>query len=157
MRLSILPTSLALAMSLAVATPALAADRVEVLAVTASSTDGMLMDAIDDDVSTAWRNKRDGEREAWLAVRFEEPAKLRGVRLNVGALPSDVTFDVEGSVDGVGYQTLLKGQYSPQDKTLELNFPRKATALYLRVRFTYTGSGLAPRYQVRELEALSDS
>lgn len=143
-----------LALVLAVATPAFAAGDAEILAVTASSTDGMLMDAVDGDLATAWRNKRDGEREAWLAVRFEGPAQLRGVRLNVGALPPDVTFDVEGSVDGVGYQTFLKDQKSPQDKTMELAFPRKVAAVYLRVRFSYQGNGQAPRYQVRELEPL---
>lgn len=157
MRPSFLPTCLALAISLAIATPALAAEDIEVLAVTASSTDGMLMDAIDGDPSTAWRNKREGERDAWLAVRFEQTANLRGVRLNVGVMPNDVTFDIEGSTDGVGYQTLLKGQRSQADRAIELNFPRKAAALYLRVRFTYAGNGMAPRYQVRELEALSGS
>jgi hypothetical protein len=147
---------MALALGLAIAPPALAAsDTVDVLAVTASSTDGMLMDAVDGDLGTAWRNKREGERDAWLAVSFAQPSKLRGIRLNTGALPGDVSFDVESSLDGLAYQTLLKGQHSPQDKTMELSFPKKISALYLRVRFTYSGSGTAPRYQVRELEALS--
>src|SRR4051812_22263867 len=67
------PAALATALSRATAPAARAADQVEVLAVTASSTDGMLMDAVDGDASTAWQNKHPGEREAWLAVRFEEP------------------------------------------------------------------------------------
>ena len=155
MRPSILPLCSALAIGLAIASPALAAESVEVLAVTASSTDGMLMDAVDGDLATAWRNKREGEKEAWLAVSFAQPEKLKGVKLDTGALPSDVTFDIEGSMDGVTYQTLIKGAKSPQDKVMELNFPKKSNAMYLRVRFNYAGSGTAPRYQVRELEAIS--
>lgn len=155
MRPLFLPVCLALAAGLAIASPALAADTVDVLAVTASSTDGMLMDAVDGDLTTAWHNKHDGEREAWLAVSFAQPAKLRGIRVNTGALPGDVAFDVECSLDGGAYQTVLHGEHSPQDKTMELAFPKKVTAMYVRLRFTYTGSGTAPRYQVRELEALS--
>jgi hypothetical protein len=155
MRPSFLPVSLALVMGLAIASPAWAADTVDVLAVTASSTDGMLMDAVDGDLNTAWHNKHDGEREAWLAVSFAQPSRLRGVRVNCGAMPGDVAFDVESSLDGATYQTLLKNQHSPQDRTMELSFPKRVTAMYLRLRFMYTGSGTAPRYQVRELEALS--
>lgn len=139
----------------AMAFPASAAsERVEVLAVTASSTDGMLMDAVDDDASTAWQNKQEGEREAWLAVRFEAPSLLRGVRLDTGAMPSEVSFDVESSLDGGSYQPLLRHQRIASEQPALLLFPKPAQALYLRIRFQYSGTGKAPRYRIRELEAL---
>jgi hypothetical protein len=153
-RASFFAIALALGLSPALAAPVWAAEAVDVLAVTASSTDGMLMDAVDGDPATAWRNKREGEREAWLAVSFAGPAVLRGVRLDTGVLGPDVTIDVESSTDGLTYQPLAKSQHAVSDRPQELIFPKKTTALYLRVRFTYTGSGSAPRFQVRELEAI---
>lgn len=143
---------------LACGTPALpahaAAEPIEILAVTASSTDGMLMDAVDGDATTAWQNKREGEKDAWLAVRFATPAKVKAVRLHLEALGPDVGVDVETSADGESYQVQLKGHRASKDAMTELKFKKPATALYVRVRFTYTGAKAAPRYRLKELEAL---
>lgn len=138
------------------APPAFAAgEPVDVLAVTASSTDGMLMDAVDGDPTTAWQNKREGEKDAWITVRFAEAAKLKGVRLHLEALGPDVSVDVESSVDGDTYQSVLKGHHSLKDGSVELKFKKPVRALYLRVRFTYTGAKTAPRFRLKELEALA--
>jgi hypothetical protein len=145
--------ALALAVGLAAAPALAASDTVDVLAVTASSTDGMLMDAVDDDPDTAWQD-REGDREAWLAVRFAQPSQLRGIRMLTGPLPAGVSFDVETSPDGGSYHTQIKGHRIEEDRPVELDFPQKASALYVRVRFHYTGSGQPPRFRIRELEAL---
>lgn len=143
---------------LACGTPALpaeaAAEPLEILAVTASSTDGMLMDAVDGDPTTAWQNKREGEKDAWIAVRFAQAAKVKAVRLHLEALGPDVGVDVETSTDGESYQVQLKGHRAGKDAMSELKFKKPATALYVRVRFTYTGAKVAPRYRLKELEAL---
>lgn len=126
---------------------------VEVLAVTASSTDGMLMDAVDGDPATNWQNKKDGERDAWLAVRFAASARLKGVRLQLDPV-ADVVFDIETSSDGDTYQMAFKNQRaSASDVTLK--FAKPTNALYLRVRFRYTGTKTAPRYRLRELEPIA--
>ncbi len=144
---------------LACGTPALpayaASEPVEVLAVTASSTDGMLMDAVDGDPTTAWQNKREGEKDAWLAVRFAQAAKVKGVRLHLEALGPEVGVDVETSTDGESYQVQLKGHHAAKDAMSELKFKKPVSALYVRVRFTYTGAKTAPRYRLKEFEALS--
>lgn len=144
----------ALALSLLAVPAVAAADHVEVLAITASSADGMLMDAVDGSLDTAWRNKRDGEREAWLAVRFEAATRLRGLRLHTGALPAGTYFDVETSLDGDRYQTQLRDQRPGANGAVEVSLPKSPQALYLRVRFHHAGPGRAPQYQVLELEAL---
>jgi hypothetical protein len=144
---------LVLALGLAVAPPALAAEKIDVLSVTASSTDGMLMDAVDGDPSTAWQNKHPGEREAWLAVHFAQSAKLKGVRLLLDPLGADTAIEIETSGDGESYGGVLHNQHALKDK-LELTFAKPVPALYLRVRFRYTGKGTAPRFRIRELEPL---
>lgn len=143
-----------LALGLAIAPAAHAADAVEVLAVTASSTDGMLMDAVDGDAATGWRNKREGEKEAWLAVRFAEPTRLRGVRLLSGPMSTEVRVDIEGSIDGDRYETLLRDQRVGSGRPLELTFAGKPQALYLRLRFHHVGGGRAPQYHLQELVVL---
>lgn len=132
-----------------VAPNAMAAEAVEVLAITASSADGMLMDAVDADPSTFWQNKA-GDKDAWLAVRFAEPTMLRGVRLNTGAMPAGVAVEVETSSDGVSYTSQLRDQRVRDDKPVELIFPKATSALYVRLRFR----GGTARYRVNELEAL---
>lgn len=141
----------ALALSLAAAPAAWAA---EVLAVTASSTDGMLMDAVDGDAATFWQNKGRGERDAWLAVRFEAPTPIQGVRLKTGALPAGVSLMVETSIDGSTYQPQLQRQQLRDDQAADLRFAHPTEALYVRVRFHYEGGGQPPRFKVYELEAL---
>jgi hypothetical protein len=139
------------------ALPALAAAApvpVDVLAVTASSTDGMLMDAVDGDPTTAWQNKREGEKDAWIAVRFAQVSKIKAVRLHLEALGPDVSVDVETSVDGESYHAQLKGHHATKDAMTELKLKKPAQALYVRVRFTYTGAKTAPRFRLKELEAL---
>jgi hypothetical protein len=130
--------------------PALAAAGPEVLAVTASSTDGMLMDAVDGDEATAWQNRREGEQAAWLAVRFAREARLRGVRLVLDALPPDVTLDLETSRDGARFTPALTGLHGGGEHL----FRQPAAALYVRVRFAYAGTGQAPRFRLRELVPL---
>jgi hypothetical protein len=122
----------------------------EVLAVTASSTDGMLMDAVDGDEATAWQNRREGERTAWLAVRFVREARLRGVQLSLDAPLPDVTFELETSRDGERFTPALTGLRGDGEHL----FRQPVTALYLRVRFAYTGAGQAPRFRLRELVPL---
>lgn len=143
---------------LACGTPALpayaAAEPLEILAVTASSTDGMLMDAVDGDPTTAWQNKREGEKDAWIAVRFAQASKVKGVRLQVEALGPEVGIDVETSADGESYQVQIKGHRATKDAVSELKFKKPVSALYVRVRFTYLGAKAAPRYRLKELEAL---
>ena len=139
----------ALALTLGVVPAAIAAEGVEVLAVSASSTEGMLMDAVDGDASTFWQNKG-GEREPWLAIRFEAPVKLRAVRLTLGALPTGVTYDLETSMDGVLYTPQLQRQAAASDRPVELALPKKPSALYVRVRFHAGGA----RAKVMEIEAL---
>ncbi|MEB3329289.1 MAG: discoidin domain-containing protein [Candidatus Sericytochromatia bacterium] len=130
-------------------TPALGAGP-EVLAVTASSTDGMLMDAVDGDEATAWQNRREGERTAWLAVRFVRETRLRGVELTLDAPQPDVTLDLETSRDGERFTPALTGLHGGGAHV----FRQPVAALYLRVRFAYTGSGQAPRFRLRELVPL---
>ena len=142
-----------LALGLALAPPAWAAEKIEVLSVTASSTDGMLMDAVDGDGSTAWQNKHAGERDAWLAVHFAQAAKLKGVRLQLDPTGAETTIDVEASQDGEAYTAIMKGQHALKDR-LDLTFTKPASALYLRVKFHYAGKGTAPRFRIRELEPL---
>ena len=139
--------------SLALSGPAFAAEKIEVLSVTASSTDGMLMDAVDGDPTTAWQNKHAGEHDAWLGVHFAETAKLRGVHLLTDVLGADTALEIETSLDGEDYTPQLRNQHAFKD-TLDLIFPKPVTALYLRVRFHYTGSKTAPRFRIRELEPL---
>jgi hypothetical protein len=146
--------ALVLACSLGLATPALAAEKVEVLSVTASSTDGMLMDAVDGDTSTAWQNKREGERDAWLAVHFAEIAKIKGVRLVLEPMGPDTTIEIEASPDGETYQSMLRNQKVLKDKPLELTFAKPVNALYLRIRFHYAGKQAAPRFRIKELEPI---
>ena len=143
---------LVLGLGLTIATPALAESKIEVLSVTASSTDGMLMDAVDGDTSTAWQNKRAGERDAWLAVHFADEAKLKGVHLQLDALGADTAIDVESSGDGEAYSPVMRGQHALKDR-LDLTFAKPVTAQFLRVRFHYTGKGTAPRFRIKELEA----
>ena len=131
--------------------PTLAAEKVEILSVTASSTDGMLMDAVDGDATTAWQNKHPGERDAWLAVHFADAAKLKGVHLLLDPLGADTAIEVETSLDGEGYTPQLRNQHAPKEK-LELTFPKPVSALYLRVRFHYSGAKTAPHFRIRELE-----
>lgn len=155
-----LPWHAAIGVFLACGMPALPAqaatnEPLEVLAVTASSTDGMLMDAVDGDATTAWQNKREGEKDAWIAVRFASAAKVRGVKLQVEALGPDVSIDIETSPDGEAYTSAIKGHKAAKDTMSELKFKKPVNALYVRVRFTYTGAKTAPRYRLKELEALS--
>lgn len=142
---------LVLLAALVMSPPALAAAKIDVLSVTASSTDGMLMDAVDGDPATAWQNKHPGEHDAWLGVHFADSAKVKGVRLLVDPLGADTSIDVETSTDGEDYTPQLRGQHALKDK-LDLTFPKPVTALYLRVRFHYTGKGTAPRFRIKELE-----
>ena len=144
---------LVLALGLAMAPGAWAAEKIEVLSVTASSTDGMLMDAVDGDPSTAWQNKHPGERDAWLAVHFASAAKLKGVRLQLDPPGGDTAIEVETSGDGESYSGVLHNQHALKDK-VEWNFAKPVNALYLRVRFHYNGKGTAPRFRIRELEPL---
>ena len=154
-----LPWSALLGVLLACGMPAqpawaAAAEPIEVLAVTASSTDGMLMDAVDGDPTTAWQNKREGEKDAWIAVRFAAAAKVRGVKLLLEPLGVDVAIDVETSPDGEAYTSAVKGYKALKDGPTELKFKKPVSALYVRVRFTYTGAKTAPRFRLKELEAL---
>ena len=136
------------------AVPALGAeDKVEILSVTASSTDGMLMDAVDGDMGTAWQNKRAGEATAWLGVHFADSADLTGMRLFLDPLGNDTMIDVETSTDGEHYTPQQRGMHATKDR-LELHFAKTVTAAYLRVRFRYTGTKAAPRFRIKELEAL---
>lgn len=140
-------------LAIALVAPARAATHsVDVLAVTASSTDGMLMDAVDGDPTTAWQ-ARAGVRQAWLAVRLEHPAALSGVSLQTGPMPAGETFAIETSQDGTHYTTQLHGAHIQTDQPVV--FALKAGALYVRVRFEYAGSGAPPRFRIQELEALS--
>lgn len=148
------PALAALALTLAPIAPAWAAEKVEVLSVTASSTDGMLMDAVDGDASTAWQNKREGERDAWLAVHFAQPAKIKGVRLQMDPLGADTQIDIETSADGETYTTMLRNQHATKATPFDLAFKAPVTALYLRVRFHYAGKAAAPRFRIKELEPL---
>lgn len=143
----------ALAVAIGFAPAAWAADSADVLAVSASSTEGMLMDAVDGDPSTFWQNKAAGERDAWLAIRFEAPVTLRAVRLTLGALPPGATYDLETSLDGVTYTPQHRGLTAVSERPVELAL-KKVSALYVRVRFRYSGAGTPPRYRVLELEAL---
>ena len=154
-----LPWRAVLGVALACGMPALpawaaAAEPVEVLAVTASSTDGMLMDAVDGDATTAWQNKREGEKDAWIAVRFAAAAKVRGVKLQLEPLGNDVTIDVETSADGETYAPAIKGYKALKDGLNELKFKKPVNALYVRIHFTYTGAKTAPRFRLKELEAI---
>jgi hypothetical protein len=144
---------LVLVASLAIGLPAQAAEKIEVLSVTASSTDGMLMDAVDGDPTTAWQNKHPGEHDAWLGVHFANTAKLRGVRLLTDVTGPDTALEVETSEDGESYTPQLRNQHALKEK-LDLIFPKAVSALYVRVRFHYTGSKTAPRFRIRELEPL---
>lgn len=146
----------ALAMTVMAATPALADDKVEVLSVTASSTDGMLMDAVDGDPGTAWQNKHAGERDAWLGVHFADTATLTGLRLQLDPPGPDTILQIETSADGERYTPQLRNVHALKDK-LELSFPKPVDALYLRVRFHYAGGKTAPRFRIRELEPLGSS
>jgi len=143
-----------LALTLALAAPARAAEKVEILSVTASSTDGMLMDAVDGDASTAWQNKREGERDAWLAVHFAQAAKIKGVRLTMDALGADTQVEIETSADGEDYTPMLRNQHATKATPFDLLFKAPVTALYVRVRFHYAGKGAAPRFRIKELEPL---
>ena len=145
--------SLMLVTGLAIGAPALAAEKIEVLSVTASSTDGMLMDAVDGDATTAWQNKHAGERDAWLGVHFAQAGKLKGVRILTDVMGPDVALEIETSSDGESYTSQLRSLHALKDK-LELIFPKPVSALYLRVRFHYTGKQTAPRFRIRELEPL---
>jgi hypothetical protein len=144
----------ALALTLALAAPALAAEKVEVLSVTASSTDGMLMDAVDGDPTTAWQNKREGERDAWLAVHFAQAAKIKGVRLLMDPLGADTQIEVETSGDGENYTPMLRNQHATKATPFDLVFKTPVSALYLRVRFHYAGKAAAPRFRIKELDPL---
>lgn len=144
---------LVLAMGVAIASPAFAEDKVEILSVTASSTDGMLMDAVDNDMSTAWQNKHAGEAIAWLGVHFADSADLTGLRLFLEPLGADTAIDIETSVDGEHFASQQHGLHATKDK-LEVHFAKTVSAAYVRVRFRYTGSKTAPRYRIKELEAL---
>jgi hypothetical protein len=144
---------LVLVSSLMIGLPALAAEKIEVLSVTASSTDGMLMDAVDGDATTAWQNKHVGEHDAWLGVHFADTAKLRGVRLLTDVMGADTALEIDTSIDGESYTPQLRNVHALKEK-LELIFPKPVAALYLRVRFHYTGAKSAPRFRIRELEPL---
>lgn len=153
-----LPFALALALGLSLVGPALpahAADRVaEVLSVTASSADGMLMDAVDGDAATGWQNKREGEREAWIAFSFAGPVRLKGLRLHSPLMGPDVTIDVECSADGNSYSAVSRGLKVTSDRAFGVVFTRPVTAEVVRLRFRAGGSKPAPRFRLREMEAL---
>jgi hypothetical protein len=153
-RLKDVAPPLALALTLALGAPAFAAEKVEVLSVTASSTDGMLMDAVDGDNTTAWQNKREGERDAWLAVHFAQAAKIKGVRLVMDPLGADTQIDIEASPDGESYTPMLRNQHATKGTPFDLMFKAPVNALYLRVRFHYTGKAAAPRFRIKELDPL---
>lgn len=125
----------------------------EVLSVTASSAEGMLMDAVDGDPSTGWQNKREGEREAWIAFSFAGPVKLKGLRLHAPALGPDVALDVECSPDGGAYTPVVRGLKVLKDQAFGVAFPRPVLAEVVRLRFRALGSKPAPRFRLRELEA----
>ena len=148
------PCALALTLALAATGSAFAAEKVEVLSVTASSTDGMLMDAVDGDSSTSWQNKREGERDAWLAVHFSKSAKIKGVRLHMDPLGADTQIEIETSSDGEEYTSMLRNQRATKDKPFDLTFKQPVAALYVRVRFHYAGKATAPRFRIKELEPL---
>lgn len=152
-----LPFALALALVVGFVgpvAPAFAAERLaEVLSVTASSADGMLMDAVDGDAATGWQNKREGEREAWIAFSFAGPVRLKGLRLHAPALGPDVAIDVESSPDGRSYTTVARGLKALKDQPFSVAFQRPITAEVLRLRFRALGSKPAPRFRLREMEA----
>ncbi|MDB5098013.1 MAG: type domain [Cyanobacteria bacterium RYN_339] len=143
-----------LALTLALCAPASAAEKVEVLSVTASSTDGMLMDAVDGDATTAWQNKREGDRDAWLAVHFSQSAKIKGVRLLMDPLGADTQIEIETSSDGETYNAMLRNQHATKTTPFDLVFKAPVNALYLRVRFHYAGKATAPRFRIKELDPL---
>ncbi|MEB3196189.1 MAG: discoidin domain-containing protein [Candidatus Sericytochromatia bacterium] len=126
----------------------------EVLAVSASSADGMLMDAVDGDPSTGWQNKREGEREAWLAVRFTSLARVRGVRLTADDPGPRTSVWIETSRDGEHYLLAAGPVKAWRKGPNELTFSRPTEALYLRVRFQAGGEGAPPRFRIQELEPL---
>ena len=128
------------------------AQPLEILALSASSTSGMLMDAVDGDLATEWRNKHPGEREAWLSLRLKKFSPLRGLRLALGQPQPQTRVLVEVSSDGEQFTTVntLNAEAVAGLKTF--TFPQVMPAMYLRIRFQFVGTGSAPAFSIREIE-----
>ncbi|MEB3285246.1 MAG: discoidin domain-containing protein [Candidatus Sericytochromatia bacterium] len=126
----------------------------EILALSASSSSGMLMDAVDGDPQTRWQNKRPGEKDAWLAVRMKKATVLRGVRLDWGPHTDSTQVFIEVSPQGEAFRRVLTVPKGVTPGPHTYVFSKALPALYLRVRFQFTGPGTAPQFGIAELEPL---
>lgn len=130
------------------------AQPLEVLALSASSTAGMLMDATDGDLQTSWKNQQAGEREAWLAARLGKSSVATGVRLALGTALPDTRILIEVSPEGERYAPVLTIKADKTDGMKTYTFAKNLPALYVRVRFQFVGGGDAPQFSLAEFEAI---
>lgn len=132
----------------------LALEELPIVAATVDSqSDALPKDRlIDGDLSTQWVNGGYQNGTSWAAVQLAAPAALASVGIKTGPSVAGTRFDVQVSVDGMTWRTVLANQTNTT-WDLELKpLPAGTTGKFVRIHWRNTGSIPQAHFAIYELQ-----